>query len=206
MPDFYYSISKTGKSLYKEKGSKFIGIAVHIEDENSFKEALESLKKEYHDARHICSGFSYGPEQPVEGKSDDGEPAHSAGDPILGQIHGHDLKNTAIFVVRYFGGVKLGVGGLRQAYKQAASEAIANAVITKKMITDQIRIHFAYEQSPEIMRLIPEFDGRITDQAYSDSCRLEVEIGKSKTRGFCDRLQELGYLGVRFKNLTTTDS
>jgi uncharacterized YigZ family protein len=206
MSDTYLTIAETGRSLFKEKGSKFIGIACHVNDENSFREELESIRKEFHDARHVCHGFSHGLDTAIEGRSDDGEPAHSAGDPILGQIHAFALKNAAVFVVRYFGGTKLGVGGLKQAYKQAAMQAIENAVLVEKMITDRISISFAYEQSPEIMRLIPEFEGRIAAQEYSGSCLLEVEVGKSRTLHFCDRLEELDYLGVKYKNLTRAKS
>jgi uncharacterized YigZ family protein len=196
--DEYHSISISGRSLYKEKGSKFIGIAVHVDNDSEFKSALEELKKEFHDARHICFAFSHGLNPSTIGKNDDGEPTHSAGNPILGQITAHDLSNSAIFVVRYFGGTKLGVGGLKQAYKIAADQAVKNSKTGKYFICKKLKLIYEYPQTPEIQKLISDFEIKILEQEYSEKCFLNVEVRLSKIDAFLKKLDELEYLNVTY--------
>ena len=124
MTNRFLTISKESESLYKEKGSKFIGIAVPTNNEEDVKEHLEAIKKKYYDARHHCYAYVLNPEGTQTRANDNGEPKHSAGDPILGQIKSKELTNTLVLIVRYFGGTKLGVRGLISAYKTAAKEAL----------------------------------------------------------------------------------
>ncbi len=132
--DEYRTLQEESRGLYKEKGSRFISIAVPVESAGDVKSQLESLRKQYHDARHHCYAYRLG-EPPYEFRyNDDGEPSGTAGKPIFGQIQSFDLTNILIVVVRYFGGVKLGTGGLIQAYRSAAKEAIENGrIVTKDM-------------------------------------------------------------------------
>lgn len=195
--DLYLSVSKRGESLYKEKGSKFIGIAIPVSSEEDFKKEQDNLKQIYHDARHLCYAFKIGIENEIIAKGDDGEPMHSAGDPILGQIIANNLVNVAVFVVRYFGGTKLGVGGLKQAYKTAASEAIDDSRIKKYIISDHLNIHFTYTNSAQVMKLIDDFNALVTDQKYDEKCFLNVKVRKSKSEEFLKKLQQLEYLGIR---------
>src|SRR5690242_5641679 len=120
----YQTIEKSSDSIYKEKGSRFLAFARPVSSESDVKKVLESLRKEYFDARHHCFAWILGPEKKLFRAFDDGEPNHSAGDPILGQIRSRNLTNVLVVVVRYFGGTKLGVGGLISAYKTAASDAL----------------------------------------------------------------------------------
>ncbi len=198
--DIYLSIAQKGESLYKEKGSKFFGYAMPVDSEDKFKAELEKIKQAYHDSRHVCNAFRIGIENEITGKSDDGEPMHSAGDPILGQIIARDLVNVAVFVVRYFGGTKLGVGGLKQAYKIAASEALENAKIKKYIISDEINIHFTYPSSAQVMKLIGDFDATIIEQQYDEKCFLKVKVRQSKSENFITKLREMEYLGIKVES------
>lgn len=170
---------------------------MRVNSENEFKEAIEKLRQKYHDARHVCYALSIGFENEFIAKSDDGEPMHSAADPILGQIIAADLVNVAVFVIRYFGGTKLGVGGLKHAYKTAASEAINNAQIKEFIISEECKIYFNYSNSSHVMKLIADFEAVIIDQQYDEKCYLKVELRRSLAGRFISKMRELEYLGIR---------
>ncbi len=182
-PDTYRSLAKTSEGLYKEKGSKFISFAYPVENEQHVKELLDQLKKEYHDARHYCYAFVFKLEEGREETfraSDDGEPAHSAGDPILGQIRSYSLQDVLIVVVRYFGGTKLGMSGLINAYKMAAMDAICNNVIVEKVIKQIFRISFPYTATSEVMQLVHQHQVEIVSQSFEQGCLFELAIRKNK--------------------------
>lgn len=141
---------------YREKGSKFLAFAFPCSSVEEFKSELNLTKKKYHDARHWCFGFRINPESPEVRANDDGEPSNSAGMPIYNQLLSHELWNAGVVVVRYFGGTKLGVSGLINAYKSSASEALGNAVIRTQLITQELRIEFPYKLMNDISRLIKE--------------------------------------------------
>ncbi len=195
--DVYRSIFRQGESLYKEKGSKFIGHALRVDSEKELKEEIQKLRQKYYDARHVCFAMRIGLENEFIAKSDDGEPMHSAADPILGQIIAADLINVAVFVIRYFGGTKLGVGGLKQAYKIAAAEAINNARIKEFFISEVCNIYFNYSNSSHVMKLIDEFEAVIIDQQYDEKCYLKIEMRKSLLEAFISKIKQLEYLGIR---------
>ncbi|HYW95669.1 MAG TPA: YigZ family protein, partial [Bacteroidales bacterium] len=140
--DNYLTIKQRGEGLYKEKGSKFIGFALPVESEDHIKGELESIRKNFHDARHHCYAWRLGPDMELYRANDDGEPGNSAGKPILGQIESRKLTNVLVVVVRYFGGTLLGVGGLINAYRTAASEALDRSVIVKKYVYQGYAIRF----------------------------------------------------------------
>jgi uncharacterized YigZ family protein len=176
MPAFSYkTIQQPTDSIYKEKGSRFLGFAFPVTSEAEIKSTLEVLKKKYFDARHHCYGWMLGPEKNQFRAFDGGEPNHSAGDPILGQIRSKDLTNILIVVVRYFGGTKLGVGGLTSAYRIAASAALNMAIIIEKEVMEKMTLHYHYEATPEIMKLIKDFELNITYQSYAESCVIELD-------------------------------
>lgn len=168
----YRTIAKPAEGLYKEKGSRFLAFAFPVTDESDIREHLAALQKKFFDARHHCFAWMLGPEKKSFRAFDDGEPNHSAGDPILGQIRSKDLTDVLIVVVRYFGGVKLGVGGLIGAYKTAAEEALNNAAIIEREVTGMVRIEYAYEATPGVMRLIKEFDVEVISQNFEAMCAL----------------------------------
>jgi uncharacterized YigZ family protein len=151
--DFYLTVAKDSEGFYKEKGSKFLAFAYPVSNEEEIKEKLEALRKQFYDARHFCYGYIFGLAAEHYRANDDGEPNHSAGDPILGQIKSNELTNTLVVVVRYFGGTKLGVGGLITAYKTAAAEALAQNEIIEKPITKSFTLMFPYEEMNEVQRL-----------------------------------------------------
>src|SRR6056297_2588024 len=150
----YKTIKSKGEGLFKDKGSKFIALAIPVETEEEVKSALEEVRNAYHDARHHCYAYRLGPLMDIYRANDDGEPSSSAGKPILGQIRSYELTNILIVVIRYFGGIKLGVGGLIQAYKTAAEEAIRNAKIIEKKLHDIYRVSFEYSEINEVMRIL----------------------------------------------------
>ncbi|MEZ4937957.1 MAG: YigZ family protein [Crocinitomicaceae bacterium] len=172
----YKTISKASEGLYKEKGSKFIGIAIPVKSEEQIKEHLEEIKKQYHDARHHCYAWMLGYDRNQFRANDDGEPSNSAGKPILGQIESFELTNVLIVVVRYFGGTKLGVGGLITAYKSAAKEALDNADIFEDTVKQGIEFTCDYADMPHVMNLIKENQFEIVKQEMEANCTLGVEI------------------------------
>lgn len=172
----YLTVESSTKGLYKEKGSKFIAVVLPADSEIVAKRQLEQLKKEYYDARHHCFAWIIGPDKALHRASDDGEPNHSAGDPILGQLRSKNLTNTMAVVVRYFGGTKLGVSGLISAYRMATQDALEKAIIVEKEIYQKLVIKYEYALTPEVMRLVKDFDLKITLQEFQMQCRLEAEL------------------------------
>ncbi len=184
----YRTLQRAGKGLYKEKNSKFIAFAYPVDNEDEIKEHLEKLRKEFFDARHHCFAWVLGPDKKQFRAFDDGEPNHSAGDPILGQIRSRDLTHTLVIVVRYFGGTKLGVSGLIAAYKNAAALALDDAGCVEKQIFDKITLEYKYDDTTTVMRLVREFDLHIVEQDFTDSCRMRVQVPRRVSESFFNRL------------------
>ncbi len=197
MPVFSYrTIQKPSSSTYKEKGSKFHAFAFPITTELEIKEKLDAIRKEYFDARHHCFGWILGAEKKHFRSFDDGEPNHSAGDPILGQIRSHNLTNVLIIVVRYFGGVKLGVGGLISAYKTAAEDALNNAVTIEEEVKEKISIVYDYVSTPEIMRLVKDFDLIILQQAFDEGCSMIFDVTLKNKENLLKKIDLLQVTGT----------
>lgn len=195
MQDYFLTLNEESESLYKEKGSKFIGIACRVNSEDDVKVKLEFLRKTYYDARHHCYAFVLGKAADKFRANDDGEPNHSAGDPILGQIRSKNLTNTLVVVIRYFGGTKLGVSGLIQAYKTAAEEAINLNSIINEPIVDELYWAFEYSEMNEVMKLVKDFDIKITNQGYESKSTLNANILVSKTEGLLEKVDLLNKTG-----------
>lgn len=185
----YLTLSLGGESLYKEKGSKFIGVSYRVSSEEEVKEKLDELKKTYYDARHHCYAYVLGPQRDVYRANDDGEPNHSAGDPILGQINSKNLTNTLVVVIRYFGGTKLGVSGLINAYKTVAEEALNASKVIKVEITRPISIDYAYEITNDVMRIVDEFELEISDQKFEQKCHLIANVKVGNYQKLLDKLE-----------------
>jgi len=195
MRDHYLTISKESEGFYKEKGSKFLGFAFRVNSEEEVKERLAALRKTYYDARHHCYGYRLGNGGDQVRANDDGEPGHSAGDPILGQIKSRDLTYTLVVVIRYFGGTKLGVSGLITAYKTAAAEALDANKIVEEEITENVRFSFTYDQMNSVMKLVKDLDLKVLDQGFDDKCRLDAGVLISKVsmlEGKVDLMQKTG--------------
>lgn len=191
----FCTIDGPAEGNYKEQGSKFLAFAFPVSSEEEIRINIEGLKKKYFDARHHCFAWMLGEDKVKYRAFDDGEPNHSAGDPILGQIRSKNLTNVMVVVVRYFGGVKLGVGGLIQAYKTAAEEALNNAVIIERYVTERITLHYPYESTTDIMRLVKEFELTIVCQEFQESCVLEAEVKRKSVEAFKSKVALLQALG-----------
>jgi len=176
----YKTIVSESEGYFKDKGSKFIALAFHVETEDEVKEIREAVRKKYYDARHHCYAFRINPENEFSRSSDDGEPSGTAGKPILNQLLSHEITNCLIIVVRYFGGTKLGVSGLINAYKTAAIDAIDANKIIKKFITRNIELSFEYPLMNSVMRVIKDENLKITGQDFNINCRLFLEIKKNQ--------------------------
>jgi len=201
MEDTYLSIEKATEGIYKEKGSKFIALAFPVKDEEDIKEHLESIKKKYYDARHHCYAYRLGKDGEVFRANDDGEPNHSAGDPILGQIRSANITNALVVVVRYFGGTKLGVGGLINAYKTAAAEAIANAKIVTGTLINMIEIRFDYLHMNDVMKLIKDYEAEVKDQNFDITCSIIISIRSSLAEELFARLNSSEQVTAKWKEI-----
>lgn len=191
MDDTYLTLQGESQGIYKEKGSKFLAFAYPVKEEDEVKDILSRLKKQYYDARHHCYAYILGRDQQNFRANDDGEPSHSAGDPILGQIRSNKLTDVLIVVVRYFGGIKLGVGGLIIAYKSAASEAIqANTIITE-VVTETLKFTFDYQDMNDVMRLIKEDDLQIVQQNFDSRCTMALSIREALMEKARNHLQQI---------------
>ncbi|WMJ74794.1 YigZ family protein [Cytophagaceae bacterium ABcell3] len=187
--DRFLTIEGVSEGLYKEKGSKFISFAFPAHSEEDAKEIINEKRKEFYDARHVCFAWIFGKNGERIRANDDGEPNHSAGDPILNQIRSHNLTNVLVIVVRYFGGTKLGVSGLITAYKTAAAEALNKATIVEKYEMDTIQFSYSYENTSEVMRTVNELAGEITDQEFDAECRMKLAVAKSKKKEAVAKLE-----------------
>ena len=177
--DVYLTIAAPAEGIYKEKGSKFLAFAYPVNSEEEIKAILAGLRKEYFDARHHCYAYQLGASGHQYRANDDGEPNHSAGDPILGQIRSAGLTNILVVVIRYFGGIKLGVSGLINAYRTAAAEAIKAAETVEKVETAPLEVLFDYEQMNIMMSLIKEYKLEMLTQDFNITCRLVLAVRKN---------------------------
>ena len=185
--DTYKTIGTyTEDVLYKDKNSKFYGYAYPIENENDVKLLLESLKKKHHAARHWCYAYQLGTDTIIFRANDDGEPNNSAGMPIYGQIQSFDVTNILIVIVRYFGGVKLGVGGLIQAYKTTAQQTLEASLIVEKTINFDYCITFDYKNMNKVMRIIKENNINITNQKLELNCDIYISVRKKDAQYIFD--------------------
>jgi uncharacterized YigZ family protein len=177
----YKTITTKSEGIYKEKGSKFIGYAYPINSVEDFKTNLDALKKEHSSARHFCYAYRIGVGQNEQYRyNDDGEPSNSAGKPIYGQILSYEITNVLIIVVRYFGGTKLGVGGLISAYKLGAKDSLDNNTIITRDVTKTIVLEFTYETMSAIMSLVKRNDLKILNQEFGVVCNIKLDITLKK--------------------------
>jgi len=191
LSDEYYSIASPSEGIFKDQKSKFLSFAFPVESEKEVKEQLEKIRREYHDARHHCVAFRIGYDGVLWRASDDGEPSGTAGRPILGQIDSAALSDVAVVVVRYFGGIKLGVPGLIAAYKAAAYDAIRNAQIITKVAGRWYSLSYDYSQMPDVMKIVKELSLPQRFQDFSQECRLQVRVRLSLEKDFLERINNL---------------
>ena len=199
--DTYKMLSAPGEGLYKEKGSKFIALAFTVMNEDEVKQALSEVKKKYYDARHHCYAYMIGPDKDCFRSSDDGEPSGTAGKPILNQILSRDVTNVCVIVVRYFGGIKLGVSGLINAYKTAARDALDHAVIVEKTVNEIYSLEFAYPLMNEVMRVMKEEGLEQLNPRFELDCYLEFSTRKNDANQIVAKFKSI--FGVTVKYIKT---
>lgn len=193
MEDSFKTIIKGGEGYYTEKRSKFLAFAHHVKSVDEVKELVSHYRKKYFDARHVCYAYMIGTERNLFRANDDGEPASTAGKPILGQINRNEITDVLIVVVRYFGGVKLGTGGLIVAYREAAADAIRNSEISYKLIEEKIDYTFPYIMMDKVMKVVKEMQPRILSQSYDNICVLSLSIRKSLAGQLKAKLAKLSF-------------
>lgn len=195
----YITIESESKGMYKEKGSKFLSFLYPVSTIEEIKSILEKFKKDYFDARHICYAYSIGPNRENFRYNDDGEPSGTAGKPIYGQILSAEITNCLIVVVRYFGGVLLGTGGLITAYKAAALDAISNSSIVNRDVLKLLEVSVDFVKLNDLMKLIKEFNVRILQQKFEMICTYEIEISLSVYPVFLAKLKNIDNLNFSEK-------
>jgi len=182
MDDIYKTITKPSKeTLFKDKNSKFYGYAFPVNTEEAIKSSLEFLRKKHYSARHFCYAWRLGVESVRYRANDDGEPSNSAGMPIYGQIQSFELTNILVVSVRYFGGTKLGVGGLINAYRSSAKLALESSIIEEKTIDIYFQLNFEYDLMSKVLRIIKENSININDQKLELNCELNISVRKSNS-------------------------
>lgn len=200
MTDTYKTIEKPSEEvLFKEKNSKFFGYAFPITFEEEVKPILDQLKKRHYNARHWCYAYQVGTKTKIYRANDDGEPNNSAGMPIYGQIQSFNLTNILIVVVRYFGGVKLGVGGLVTAYKTTAEMAIEKSEIIEKTIDEYFILHFDYKNMNKVMRIIKEKNITIINQTLALDCLIEIACRLTQKKEIYDAFDQLFEISIKEK-------
>ena len=194
MIDEYKTITnKIGEGTYSEKRSKFLAFCHHVDSLDEVKDIVAAYRKKYYDARHVCYAYMLGPERTDFRANDDGEPSSTAGKPILGQINSHELTNILIIVVRYYGGVNLGTGGLIVAYKTAAAAAIDDCQIVTRQVEELVTYDFPYVMMNDVMRVVKEMQPRIVKQDYDNTCSITLSIRKSEAEALRGRLKKLSF-------------
>ncbi len=189
--DTFISIAAPSRGLFKDNGSRFIAFAYPVETEARIKEIVASLKKEYHDARHHCYAYRLGYKADVFRANDDGEPSGSAGRPILGQIDSRGLSDVLVVVVRYFGGIKLGIPGLIRAYKTSAEDALSQAEAVEKVAAVNYRVEFGYMAMNSVMKVLKDMKMEACDQQFDIRCSALVRVRLSAERDFLLRMGDI---------------
>ena len=193
--DQYKTIDKEiiGEGYYTEKRSKFLAFAHHIESVDEVKDIIAVYRRKYYDARHCCYAYMLGTERTEFRANDDGEPSSTAGKPILGQINSAELTDILIVVVRYYGGVNLGTGGLIVAYRAAAADAIANSKIEIRQVEEIVKYDFTYPMMNDVMRIVKDLQPKIIDQKFDNTCSITLRIRKSEAELLKSRLKKLSF-------------
>ncbi|MBI9067768.1 MAG: YigZ family protein [Salinivirgaceae bacterium] len=194
--DKYKTIERESKGGYKDKGSKFFAFAYPVTTEEEVKEIQKGLRKKYYDARHHVYAFRLGADHKTYRCSDDGEPSNSSGPPILGQLQSYDLTNILIVVIRYFGGTKLGIPGLINAYRTAAADAIENNTIIEKFEEDIFTIEFGYTVMNDVMKIIKDENPEQSNQLFDNTCRITIAVRKNDGEALREKFLKVDGLGI----------
>lgn len=189
--DSYLTIESEAEAIFKEKSSKFLCYAFHVESEEEIAAHLEILRKRYYDATHHCYAWRLGPFGERFRANDDGEPSSTAGKPILGQLLSHEITNCLIVVVRYFGGTKLGVPGLIAAYKESAAAVLDEAKVVERTVDTTVKVEFSYVVMNDVMRIIKDEQPIIVEQIFDNLCSMTLSIRNSKAELVIGKLRKV---------------
>ena len=190
--DTYRSIEAASEGLFKDNGSRFIALAYPVESEDQVKEIVAGLKKEYHDARHHCYAYRLGHRGDRFRANDDGEPSGSAGRPILGQIDAAGLSDILVVVVRYFGGIKLGIPGLIRAYKTSTADALAKAGVVEKVAGLSFRVRYDYLDMNAVMKVLKDLSLPVSGQIFDTQCSVDIRVRLTLVEAFRERMGQIG--------------
>lgn len=194
MADTYKTVSKeVCEGFYSEKRSKFIAFVHHVDSVDEAMAIVKEYRKKYYDARHCCYAYVLGSDRADFRANDDGEPSSTAGKPILGQLNRLELTDVLVVVIRYYGGVNLGTGGLIVAYRTATEDALSKAVIEEKFVEERITYRFTYPMINAVMRVVKETGARIVSQSFDNDCEIVLSIRQSLAEGLQARLDKLSF-------------
>lgn len=196
MTDEYRTVAGEATGIYKEKGSRFLAFAYNVDSAEAAKEMVREKQKEYHDARHHCYAWRIGQGEGETKVGDDGEPSGTAGRPILGQILSAGLTNVVVVVVRYFGGIKLGTGGLIVAYKEATSDALQNAKIETRTFNARLTVTFPYLAMNGVMKALKDSSAKVLGQSFDTDCEVSLSIRLGEKDGLVARLTDVDGVAV----------
>lgn len=194
MADTYKTVSKeVCEGFYSEKRSKFLAFVHHVDSVDEAMAIVKEYRKKYYDARHCCYAYVLGSDRADFRANDDGEPSSTAGKPILGQLNRLELTDVLAVVIRYYGGVNLGTGGLIVAYRTATEDALSKAVIEEKFVEERIIYRFTYPMINAVMRVVKETGARIVSQSFDNDCEIVLSIRQSLAEGLQARLDKLSF-------------
>lgn len=194
MADTYKTVSKeVCEGFYSEKRSKFLAFVHHVDSVDEAMAIVKEYRKKYYDARHCCYAYVLGSDRADFRANDDGEPSSTAGKPILGQLNRLELTDVLVVVIRYYGGVNLGTGGLIVAYRTATEDALSKAVIEEKFVEERIIYRFTYPMINAVMRVVKETGARIVSQSFDNDCEIVLSIRQSLAEGLQERLDKLSF-------------
>lgn len=194
MADTYKTISKeVCEGFYSEKRSKFLAFVHHVHSVDAAMAIVKEYRKKYYDARHCCYAYVLGSDRADFRANDDGEPSSTAGKPILGQLNRLELTDVLVVVIRYYGGVNLGTGGLIVAYRTATEDALSKAVIEEKFVEERITYRFTYPMINAVMWVVKETGARIVSQSFDNDCEIVLSIRQSLAEGLQARLDKLSF-------------
>ncbi len=191
--DTYFTIDQQAEGYYTEKRSKFYAFAHHVESVDDVKQLQQKYKKQYYDARHICYAYRLKSDGSEFRANDDGEPSGTAGKPILGALLSQELTETVVFVIRYYGGVNLGTGGLVVAYREATLDALSHANRQERLVEEEVKYDFPYPMMNSVMRIVKEMQPRIVAQDFQTTCSITLSIRRSQAEQLRQRLEKLAF-------------
>ena len=193
MSDTYTTIENIAEGYYTEKRSKFYAFAHHVSTADEVKALNQMYRKKYYDARHVCYAYRLGPEGAEYRANDDGEPSSTAGKPILGVLLSEGVTDVVVFVIRYYGGVNLGTGGLIVAYREAAHDAMVHAEKVERLVEEQLTYNFTYPQMNDVMRIVKDMEARIVAQDFQTSCSITLAVRRSQMPQLKQRLEAINF-------------